>query len=291
MNNRKAITVLTTIIILFSFAASSYGVFSSQSPKRYQFESIHGQRVPIYGNGLYKNDSVSIAAQAVAQDIVTLVIGIPLLVISLYLYLKGSLKGKLLLTGTLGYFLYTYISYSFLSMYNTFFLVYVILMSSSFFAFTLSVVSFNLDELSRHFKQSLPVKLIGSFLIFIGTVLGLMWLGVIIPPLTQGTIPVQVEHYTTLVIQALDLGFIMPVSILAGVLVIKRRSLGYLLSSVVIIKGITLSTALVAMIIWQLNTGVELGLEQIVIFPLFSLLTISMLVLLLKNVKEVDISH
>ena len=53
---------------------------------------------------LYARDSVSMASQAIAQDFVTLVIGIPLLIISFCSVVKrDSARGWFLLTGTLGY--------------------------------------------------------------------------------------------------------------------------------------------------------------------------------------------
>ncbi|HZW82384.1 MAG TPA: hypothetical protein VFF14_03040, partial [Candidatus Deferrimicrobium sp.] len=231
---------------------------------------------------------VAMAAQAKGQDIVTIILGIPLLLVSLYLSRKGLLKGRLLLTGTLGYFLYTYMSYSFYSMYNSLFLIDVILMSVCFYAFTLSMMSFDLQNLSSHFNEKLPVKFIGGFLIFTAAAIGMMWLGMIIPPLTSGTLPSALEHYTTLVIQAMDLGFVVPTAIISGILLIKRKVFGYLLASVVIIKESTMLTAITVMIIEQAYAGVQMGLAALVMFPLFNLLTIYCLVLVLKNVKELQ---
>jgi hypothetical protein len=284
----KTISLLVLCIVVLSLAASAYGIFSSQGPGEYQFKSLNGQTVSIYGQGLYKNDSVSMAAQAKGQDIVTMIVGIPLLIVSLYLSRKGLLKGRLLLTGTLGYFLYTYISYSFLSMYNSLFLIDVILMSASFYAFTLSMMSFDIQNLSSHFNENLPVKFIGGFLIFTATAIGMMWLGIIIPPLTNGTLPSSLEHYTTLVIQAMDLGFVVPTAIISGILLIKRKAFGYLLASVVIIKASTMLTAISVMIIEQAYAGVQMGLVALVMFPVFNLLTIYCLVLILRNIKELQ---
>jgi hypothetical protein len=284
----KTISLLVLCIVVLSLAASAYGIFSSQGPGEYQFKSLNGQTVSIYGQGLYKNDSVAMAAQAKGQDIVTMIVGIPLLIVSLYLSRKGLLKGRLLLTGTLGYFLYTYISYSFLSMYNSLFLIDVILMSASFYAFTLSMMSFDIQNLSSHFNENLPVKFIGGFLIFTATAIGMMWLGIIIPPLTNGTLPSSLEHYTTLVIQAMDLGFVVPTAIISGILLIKRKAFGYLLASVVIIKASTMLTAISVMIIEQAYAGVQMGLVALVMFPVFNLLTIYCLVLILRNIKELQ---
>jgi len=282
----KIVSLLVLCIIILSLIASLYGVFSNQGQGLYEFKSLQGDTVSIYGKGLYKNDSVSIVAQGKAQDIVTMLLAVPLLLISLYLMRKGSLKGRLLLTGTLGYFLYTYITYTFLWMYNSFFIVYVILMSASFFAFTLSMMSIDIEKLSLSFNNKLPVKFIGGFQIFLAVAIGLLWLGKIVPSLINGTPPLGLEHYTTLVIQGMDLGFIVPTAFLSGVLLIKRNSYGYLLSSVIIFKVITMATALTAMVIGQAKAGVPMSLIEIFIFPIFNVLAFYTAFLLLNNVNE-----
>ena len=72
----------------------------------------------------------------------------------------------------------------------------------------------------------------GGFLLFLGAAVGLLWIGRIVPPLIEGTMPIGLEHYTTLVIQGLDLGIVIPTQVIAGVLLIKRKTFGYLLASV-----------------------------------------------------------
>ncbi|ALC92986.1 hypothetical protein AM500_23830 [Bacillus sp. FJAT-18017] len=237
---------------------------------------------------MYKHDSVSGAEQEIAQDIVTLVLGIPLLIVSLFLSNKGLLKGRLLLAGTLGYFLYTYASYSFLSAYNPFFLIYVLLMSTSFFAFTLILTSFNTNALAARFKETMPVRFLGGVLIFLGIAIGLMWFGRIVPSLTRKVVPVGLDHYTTLVIQALDLGFVVPIGIVAGWMLLKRRPAGYLLGPIIIIKVLTLSTAVTAMAVRMFLAGVTTSLAETGIFAVITLLIAFCLYLVLYNVKEVE---
>ncbi|MBA1334922.1 MAG: hypothetical protein HPY66_0543 [Firmicutes bacterium] len=286
MKFKKPISILVLCIAVLSLVAAAVGILSNQGPGQYEFESIHGETVTIYGKGIYQHDSIAVVAQGIAQDIATMLLGVPVLIISLYLSRKGLLKGRLLLTGTLGYFLYTYISYAFLWMYNPLFLVYVILMSASFFAFILSMMSFDIEGLRSSFNEKLPVKFVGGFQIFIGAAVGMLWLGRIIPPLINNTIPFGLEHYTTLVIQAMDLGFIVPAAVLSGVLILKRKPFGYLLSSVIIMKGITMLTSITAMIIGQAYAGVPMSFVEMAMFPLFNLITIYCLVLILKNIDE-----
>ena len=286
MKFRKSVSLLVLLIAVLSLAASVFGVFTNQGEGTHEFTSIHGEIVKIYGKGLYQFDSVSTASQGIAQDVVTIILGIPLLVISLFLARKGSIKGRLLLTGTLGYFLYTYVSYAFLWMYNPFFLIYVILMSASFFAFVLCMMSFDIQKLSSCFGEKLPVRFLGGFSIFVAVTIALMWLGRIVPPLISHTIPAGLEHYTTLVIQAMDLGFIVPVAMISGILLMKKRPFGYLLASVIYLKEVTMLTALTAMIIGQIVSGVKVGIAEIVMFPAFNLIVIYCMILIMKNVKE-----
>lgn len=51
------------------------------------------------------------------------------------------------------------------------------------------------------------------------------------------------EHTTTLVIQRLDLGVVVPLCVLSGVLLLRRRPWGHLLASVVALKMLTLGAA------------------------------------------------
>lgn len=283
---KKPIGSLVFLIAVFSFIATVYGIFSKQGDGQSELKSVFGQTITLYGKGLYKNDSVSMASQAIAQDYVTLFLGIPLLLLSLYFAKKGSMKGRLMLSGTLGYFLYTYTSYSFLAMYNHMFLIYVLIMSASFFSFTMMMMSFDMKKLHTYFDARLPVKLIGGFLLFISFIFTMMWLGKIVPSLLNHTPPTGIEHYTTLVIQALDLGFIIPVGILAGIYIMKRKPFGFLLASIMIIKDITLITALTMMIFLQMAAGIQVSVGLLAVMLLFNVLVIFCLVLLMKNVND-----
>ncbi|WP_318508964.1 hypothetical protein [Bacillus sp. T3] len=113
-----------------------------------------------------------------------------------------------------------------------------------------------------------------------------MWLGRIIPPLFNGEPTLGLEHYTTLVIQGIDLGIIVPVSMLGAVLLLKRKPFGFLLTSVLMVKMITLLSALTAMIIGQAIAGVEMSAAEMTIFPVFNLLAIYTLFLIMKNIRE-----
>ncbi|MCX7615570.1 MAG: hypothetical protein N2Z65_07440 [Clostridiales bacterium] len=286
MKHKKLIAVLVIMIILLSAIACAAGLFSSGTATEKEFQAITGERVKVLGEGLYKNDSLSVVSQGKASDFITLFLAIPLLVISLTAAIRGSFRGRLFLSGTLGYFLYTYMSYTFLWMYNRFFIVYVFLMSLSFFAFILCLTGFDVPNMPDMFKKKLPVKILGGFQLFIAFMIGMLWLSKIAPSVLNDAVPDGLEHYTTLVIQGMDLGFVVPAAALSGILLIRRRPLGYLLSSVIILKGITMLTAISAMIINMGLNGVEINPVEAVIFPVFNVLAIVCFVILIKNTDK-----
>jgi hypothetical protein len=288
MNYSKAVIWLSALIAVLALVAAGIGLFWQNGGSTFSFTTLHGQTVQVYGQGLYHYDTVASASQEKGQDVVTLFLGIPLLAVSLLLYRRGSLRGHLLLTGTLGYFLYTYGSMAFLTSYNPLFLAYVALFSASLFAFVLALTSFDLQSLPAHFSPHLPRHSIAVFLFAIGLFLLVMWLGLIVPPLLRGQAPQALESTTTLVIQVLDLGVIVPVAFLSGTLLLRRAPLGYLLASIVLVKTLTLGTAVSAMAVGELLAGVPLGIGDSVGFPLLTLIEIGMVVALLRTISEVS---
>ncbi len=286
MKNQTALTTIILLIGLLALIAAAAGLFWQIPGEPFEFQTIRGETVILQGHGLYRYDTVSIVAQEQANDLVTLVVGLPLLAVSTWLARRGSLRGRLLLAGTLGFFLYTYMSMSFSTAYNEFFLLYVALFSLSLYAFILAMLSFDLASLPRHFSERLPRRAIAGLLFIVGGFLLLAWLGRILPPLLQGQPPAGLESMTTLVIQAMDLGLILPLAILSGVLLLRRSAWGYLLASVSVMKFLTMGLAVSTMGVNMALTGVPISPVELGVFPTITLLNLVMAVLLLKNVQS-----
>ncbi len=234
------------IFILVAFAAAS-GLWWQHPGETYTYTSVRGEDVLIEGQGLYRYDSVSIVAQAKAQDLVTLLVGLPMLLVGLWFYRKASLRGSLLLAGTFGYLLYSYLSYCMLSSFNEMFLVYVALFTLNLFALIGTILSINVHALPEQFTSKTPIKALATLLFVMAAFLFLAWGGRVIPALLSGETPAGLENSTTLVIQVLDLGLIVPFSVVGGVLLLKRRPFGYLITNIMLFKGISMATAVSAM--------------------------------------------
>ncbi len=295
MKPQKTLTLLSWLVAALSLIAAGTGVLTSLlaqggANSHYAFLTLRGETIQIWGTGLYRLDSAAGAAQVIGQDIVTLFIGIPLLIIASVLASRGLLRGQVLLAGTLGYFLYTYTSMAMLAAYNELFLLYVALMSLSLFAFVLALLSIDVATLPSHFTAQFPRRTIAGFALFLGAMLLLLWLKLIVPPLLAGTAPAGLDSYATLVIQALDLGFIVPTALLTGVLLLRRAALGYLLAAVVLILGLTMGAALLAMSIAQILAGAVVDPAALVIFTALAVVDAVLTILLLRSIADVPVA-
>lgn len=286
MKPNKTAILLAIIIIPLALLAAGAGVFWQGTGEPYPFETLRGETVMIRGHGLYRYDTVNSSSQEIGNDIVTLLIGVPLLFTGIVLSRKGSLRGQLLLTGALGFFLYTYGSMSFLTAFNPFFLIYVALFSLSLFGFILSMKNLDVDEVSRRISDGFPRRSIAIYFIIVAVFLTLAWLGLVASPSLTWTPPAGLESAITMVIQALDLGIIVPTSFLTAALLFKKQPWGYALSSVMLLKILTMGAALISMIIVQILSGVAVDPVVSVIFVIISVSGIALGIITLKNIRD-----
>ena len=240
----------------------------------------------LFWKGMYKHDTISMAAQAMGQDLITLIIGIPILLGSLYLIQRNSLRGNLIWMGTIFYFLYTYASMSFLASYNQLFLVYVALFSLSLYTFVYGLLSWNVKTIKESISPGKTSKIAGVFLIFSGAILALMWIKMIFDSLLTGVAPAALESYTTLVIQALDIGVVFPATLIAGILIIKGKEWGYALASILLIKASLMGTALLSMIFFMAQNGVSPAIGQIIFFAVITVAGILISITFYSKIKS-----
>lgn len=285
MKHLKPLAWLIPPIFLLTLFAAAMGLFYETPGEPYPFVSHRGETVMLNGHGLYFYDTVSSTAQMQGNDLITLVVGLPLLAVSAWMAFRGSLRGRLLLTGTLGFILYTYMSMSALASFNVLFVVYVVLFALSMYAFILCMMSFDLQDLPRNFSENLPRGWIAGLMFVVAGFFALAWLGRIFAALQPDTVP-ALENTTTMVIQFMDLGLIAPAAVLGGILILRRSAWGYLLAAIMMTKGVTLGLAVSTMAINMALKGVA---ESLGIMIPFLFITASNLVLtfvMLKNVKE-----
>lgn len=274
MKNKKTLTLLAIFTVILAAMAASAGILSSEGPGNFIYESIRGLQVEIYGQGIYRHMSADVAIQGIAQDYVTLFLAAPLLILFVWHYRQNNRRARFLLAGTFGYFFVTYLFYTAMGMYNAFFLVYVALAGLSLFGLLNTLLPIEIEKLPGLFSNHPPTKLTGGFLMFNASMIALMWLGVVVPPLLDGSLyPEQLQHYTTLIVQGFDLGLLLPLAFVSGWLLFKKHPMGYLAGSTYIVFLSFIMTALTAKIIAMALHEVNV-MPAIIIIPLFNVVAI-----------------
>jgi hypothetical protein len=292
MKKQSALNWLVPLIAVLALFAAGIGWFYNNDGASFSFTTVRGELVQIWGQGWYSYDTPIGALGFKAGDLITLFLAIPLLLVSFVLYRRGSLRGGVLLTGALTYFLYTYTSIGFGAVYNNLFLVYILLFSASLFGLILALASFDLQSLPGHFTERLPRRGIGIFLIVSGVILILVWLILsILPALIQSKAPPEAYYYTTFMTGILDIGIVAPALILAGALILRGTPLGYLLAATMLVfTGILGSNLAVGGTLQVLAEVISLGqaLAFTVPFVILALIDIGFTIRLFSNFSDVD---
>ncbi|HEX5840233.1 MAG TPA: hypothetical protein VFY26_20510, partial [Anaerolineales bacterium] len=229
MKISNTLTILSLLVALFAAVYAGIGLFSTGGEGSFDFTTLHGETVEIYGQGIYRNDAAFRAPIFRGTDAVTLFVCVPVLLLALAWYRRGSLRGGLLLTSMLAYFLYNSASLGFGAAYNNILLLYIASFSLSLFALVLAVQCIDLETLAARTSRQLPRTWISIFLFVAGLSL-MVWVMDIVVALASNSIPGTLGPYSTEATYMLDLGIILPAAYLAGILVLRRSPWGTLLA-------------------------------------------------------------
>ncbi|HEY0705532.1 MAG TPA: hypothetical protein VGG33_01975, partial [Polyangia bacterium] len=207
----KIVMLLSGAVAVLGSLAASLGLWLTGGRGEHVVLSARGELVRLYGQGLYRDDSVMIGAGFQGQDAVTLFIAVPLLLATVWQFVRDRTKGGLLLSGVLTYFLYVYASMALSAAYNRLFLLYVALLSASFFALVLVLFAIRTTApLVIDLATNLPRRVTAGFFTAAGLITFVVWTVPIVVSLLEGRPPAFLDHYTTPVTFALDLGLIVP---------------------------------------------------------------------------------
>jgi hypothetical protein len=227
--------------------------------------TVRGQLVTLYGHGIYRYDTLFTGALNRGTDFVTLFIAIPLLLVTLVRYRRGTLRGTLLLLGALSWFLYVGASYALGAVaYNDLFLVYVALLATGLWTFLLLFTSVDLQALGRHFSPGMPRRGPALFMFASGAVTPGIWLMAPVTSLITGDPPDRLDTYSTLFTTGFDIAVITGAAFVCGRLILRRAPLGYLGAFVLLVLEALLAPMIAAQTVSQLAAGVDLAPGEIV---------------------------
>ena len=264
--------------------ASGAGIFLRGDLLTRQFTTIRGDTVEYVTGGVYRFNGINMASEGVGWDLVTLLVIVPALALTLPSLRRGTLRATLVAVGFLVYFLYQYAEYAVGLAYGPLFPVYVAIVALSVSGLALLLWRVEIASLPEHFGAHFPRRAMIAFGLYMAILLGGMWLPLIAGTLTDTSVP-QLYGGTTLVVQAVDLGFLVPLGLFTAVTVYRRRPVGHLLSAVVIVKGASIALGIVAMLVVEWLTTGEPQLPPIVLFGLTSLAGLAIAIRIYRGIE------
>lgn len=217
----------------------------------------------LFIENLYR-DSEAIRTVWFVNDLITLFVGVPILVCSIYFASKGSLRAKLVWMGSIWYMLYNYVFYMYGAAFNAFFLLYILLFVLSIYSLILTAVEINPKSIPSELLHHIPIRAVSSFLFVFAAALGLPWVLLTLRFIFSGEVPA----FEMTIVFATDLSFLVSVLVFSGILLRKKNVWGVVLSAMILLKGVLYPLVL---IIGGVVAYIRVGIWDILI-PLYAVL-------------------
>lgn len=228
-------------------------------------QSVSGVAFP----KLYR-DAGWVTAAWYGNDLVTALVAVPLMAWALMAVRRGSRRAELVWYSMLGYCVYNYAYYLFGAQLNWFFPVYVVLFAMPVFALILALGRVDAGQIASAFSGKTPVKWISSYMLFTGIGLTFAWTAQWLNFMLTGAVPDVGEEGFRL-IASLDLSYIVPWFVLGAVLLIRRQPWGYIVATIITLKGATYTLVLTVTSTVGALRGIEGTLEQIPVWAVWTL--------------------
>jgi hypothetical protein len=264
--------------------ASAAGILLRGDLATTQLATVRGDTVEYLAGGVYRFNGINVASEGIGWDLVTLLVIVPVLALTMPSLWHGALRGKLLVAGLLLYFLYQYAEYAMALAYGPLFPAYVAIIALSVSSLALLLSDVDVATLPDHFGPSFPRRAMVAFGLYMAALLAGMWLPLVARTFTETTVA-ELYGGTTLVVQAFDLGFLVPLGLFTAVTVYRRLPVGHLLSAVVVVKGASIALGIVAMLVVEWLTTRESQLPPILIF---SVTTVACLAIAVRIYRGID---
>jgi len=256
MKQGSALIWLVPLIAVLGLITAGVGFFSQGGNGPFTFTTVYGSTVEIYGRGIYQHDSSFVATLSKGTDLISLFVSLPMLLIGYWLYRRGSMRGCIFLIGILLYFLYIGVTYTFSAVFNSLFLIYVMLFSTSLFAVLIAFTAFDIQSLASKVTLNMPRRGIAIFMFVAGLGPLMLWLSELVGPIMTGQAPANLGPYTTMFTHGFDSAVITPATVITGVYLLKRKPLGYLLAAPLLILCAAVGLTVISQTIYQATEGI-----------------------------------
>jgi hypothetical protein len=268
-HRQRFVKITAFLVLALLLAASLPGILLNDGGDPRIVESIRGETVQLFGGaGVYRSDTVSKAVFFDGINWVDLILVVPMLAVLLVAYPRGGLFVRLLLAS-----LFTYLGYFFLigvmgNAFNELFLVWTALYSTALFGLGAVLLELDFHALTVRLDGRIPRRRVVLYLFVLGGLLLAQYLAEVIGAYAAGTPPTSLAVYTTLELASFELGIMVPLHFLGGVLLWKRHAAGYLLA---VILSFAAAMAFIGlsvgqlMLLLQYHTGSDANVAALLI--------------------------
>ena len=176
---------------------------------------------------------------------------VPSIVAAAWLVRRGSLSGTLVWLGLLLYLVYSYVLYAFFVHFNALFLVYVATLGLSAWAFCGAAWHADARTWGAGFATARGERPLAVLFLLSTLLFGALWLSEIVPALAAGAPPQSTIDAGLIVnpIHVLDLAFALPALAVTGVLLWRRRPIGFLAAVSLAAFTMAMAAAIIGMAI------------------------------------------
>ena len=188
----------------------------------------------LYGSDIYPASQVS---NNVGTDTLNLVVGVPILLGSMWFARRGSLIGLLIWPGALFYILYVYTFYILGVPFNILFLPYIALVTLSAYTIIGLVASIDGEEVRKRLNGKVPARTAGGMFILIAILFIAVDMFLIVTTLASRS-PVSSTSYASWVT---DFTIQLPALLVVGILLWRHEALGYVAAPGLLFQGAVLN--------------------------------------------------
>lgn len=254
------------IVAVLAGVAAGLGVFVRGDGTYQTVTSVRGVTYQMATTGVYANNAQRVVAEGIGWDVVTLFLAVPALLATLPFVVRGSFRGRLIATGLLGYLFYQYLEYAVTWAFGPLFPLFIVIYAASLAGIVWLGVSLSRAGVQGRFDDRFPRRSYAFLTAGMAVLLTLLWARRIATGLSGDLEGASLWGETTMVVQALDLGLVVPSALFIAMLVWRQSTIGYLLGAIWIVTSIGLSSAIVGMLIAAGLVGGAFEIPPIVIF-------------------------
>lgn len=207
-------TVFSVLVALMVMVASGYG---------------------LYHPDLYSCGEPGFLRLIANQDLIMLLVYVPVLLIVTWLTARKSFRAVLIWLGVMGYLCYVYTGYAFGGVSGKMLLLHIAIAAASFFLFLTKLALIDIEEFRLRFEVT-SFGLTAFFMIVVFLLTEILWLQRYMYSLSEPVIEFWMLNLKSVsAVKILDLAFLGPLCFLAGFWLFDRKAIGYVLTMALLV--------------------------------------------------------